>query len=532
MDHADWLKSRQYTPEMLEQARLALEEVRHGTSFSKALRHHPNPAGGYLAKHVLVAAYHQLVDSGEWEEEPRLLEHIRMKPIRTLSGVTTVTVLTKPHPCPGKCIFCPTDERMPKSYLPDEPGARRGLEHHYDPSGQVVSRLEALEAVGHPVDKVELLILGGSWLAYPRQYQEWFVERCFDAMNMQDSTTLEEAQALNENASRRNVGLVIETRPTDINPRSIVRLRQLGVTKVQLGAQSLDDRILQLNQRGHSVTDTHRAVALLRAAGFKIVLHWMPNLLGATTGSDREDFARLWDDLCPDELKIYPTQLLANAELYEYWQRGEYTPYTTQELVELIADIKPTIPRFCRVNRVVRDIPSENVVAGNKRTSLRQDVQQELLRRGTPCQCIRCREVRQHAVDARTLHLEDQVYMAGGAEEHFISFITPEDRLVGFLRLSLPGKTSPDTKLADLEDAAIIRELHVFGQSLAVGAELDGAAQHAGLGTQLLSHAKKISLQKGYKQMAVISAVGTRLYYLERGFTRGKLYLTQLLNNL
>jgi elongator complex protein 3 len=251
----------------------------------------------------------------------------------------------------------------------------------------------------------------------------------------------------------------------------------------------------------------------------------MPNLLGATPESDREDFTRLWDDLCPDEIKIYPTQLLANAELYEYWLRGEYTPYTTEELISLIADVKPSIPRYCRVNRVVRDIPSDNVVAGNKRTSLRLDVQEELRRRGTPCQCIRCREVGKQQVNADTLRLDDMVYQAGGAEEYFLSFVTPDDRLAGFLRLSLPGKKSPSTELADLEGAAIIREVHVFGQSLEVGAEQDGAAQHAGLGTQLLQRAEEVALQNGFKRMAVISAVGTRLYYLERGFERGELYL-------
>jgi elongator complex protein 3 len=517
---------------MLEQAFEVLEEIKRGVKVDKALKRHPNPRGGFLAKHVLVAAYRVLVETGEWESEPGVLERIRMKPVRTLSGVTTVTVLTKPYPCPGRCIFCPTDARMPKSYLPDEPGARRGVEHNFDPFGQVSSRLQALEAVGHPVDKVELLILGGSWCAYRRDYHEWFVRRCFDAMNGIESTTLAEAQQFNESASSRNVGLVIETRPTDIKPDELKWLRQLGVTKLQMGAQSLDDRILELNQRGHTVADTHHAVALLRAAGFKIVLHWMPNLLGATLTSDRVDFARLWDDLCPDEIKIYPTQLLANAELYDYWQRGEYTPYTTEQLVELIADIKPTIPRYCRVNRVVRDIPSENVVEGNKRTSLRLDVQQELLRRGTPCQCIRCREVRQQSVDAEALHLEDQVYQAGGAEEHFLSFVTPEDRLAGFLRLSFPVVGSPATGMADLDRAAIIREVHVFGQSLGVGVEQNGAAQHAGLGTLLLQKAEQIAMEKGFNRLAVISAVGTRGYYLERGFERGELYLVKSLYNL
>ena len=517
---------------MLSEARLVLEEVRRGAQVERALRRHPSPGGGYLAKHVLVAAYHQLVEQGEWAEDPGILRRIRMKPVRTLSGVTTVTVLTKPYPCPGKCIFCPTEDDMPKSYLHDEPGARRGVEHHFDPYAQVASRLRALEAVGHPIDKVELLILGGSWCAYRRDYQEWFVRRCFDAMNGVESATLEQAQAFNETAPSRNVGLVIETRPTHIKPKSLVWLRHLGVTKVQMGAQSLDDRILALNQRGHTVAETQRATALLRAAGFKIVLHWMPNLLGATLASDHADFYRLWDDLCPDEIKIYPTQLLANAELYAYWQRGEYKPYTTEELIGLIADIKPSIPRYCRVNRVVRDIPSVNVVAGNKRTSLRLDVQQELRRRGKPCQCIRCREVRQQAVAVEDLLLDDQVYTSGGAEEHFLSLVTAEDKLAGFLRLSLPGKTSPATGLDDLNGAAIIREVHVFGQSLAVGAEQDGAAQHSGLGTELLDHAERIAIRNGFMRMAVISAVGTRQYYLQRGFERGKLYLIKKLNNL
>ncbi len=532
MDRENWLKSQQYTPEMLLQAKQVLEEVRRGATYEKALRRHPSPAGGYLAKHVLVAAYRQLTEAGEWMPDPAVLERIRMKPVRTLSGVTTVTVLTKPYPCPGKCIFCPTDARMPKSYLPDEPGARRGLEHNFDPYGQVASRLQSLEAVGHPIDKVELLILGGSWCAYRRDYHEWFIRRCFDALNGVEAASLEQAQALNETALSRNVGLVIETRPTDIKPAELAWLRRLGVTKVQMGVQSLDDRILELNQRGHTVADAQRAVAMLRAAGFKIVLHWMPNLLGASLDSDRVDFTRLWDDLCPDEIKIYPTQLLANAELYEYWQRGEYTPYTTEELSGLIADIKPTIPRYCRVNRVVRDIPSENVVAGNKRTSLRLDVQRELRQRDTRCQCIRCREVRQQSVEAETLSLDDLVYSAGGAEEHFLSFVTPDDSLAGFLRLSLPGDGSPATGMDDLNGAAVIREVHVFGQSLAVGAEQNGAAQHAGLGTELLRRAESIAVQKGFKRMAVISAVGTRLYYLERGFERGELYVVKNLSNL
>jgi elongator complex protein 3 len=255
----------------------------------------------------------------------------------------------------------------------------------------------------------------------------------------------------------------------------------------------------------------------------------MPNLLGATPDSDRADFPRLWEGLCPDEIKIYPTQLLEHAPLYAIWQRGDYQPYTTEELVSLITDVKVSIPRYCRVNRIIRDIPSTHVVAGNKRTSLRQDVHAELTRRGAHCDCIRCREVRGGHVEVSDLRLDDLVYHPDGAGEHFLSFVTPEDKIAGFLRLSLPEAGSPATGLKDLEGAAMIREVHVYGQALAVGRGQAGAAQHAGLGTQLLLEAERIAREKGYRRMAVIAAVGTRQYYLDRGFERGALYLVKQL---
>jgi elongator complex protein 3 len=531
-----WRQFNTLTPQKLAQARLVLDEIRDGGEVMRSLRNYPLEGGGYLTKAALVGAYNQMVESGEIAPDRSLLERIRMKPMRTLSGVTTVTVLTKPYPCPGKCIFCPTDVRMPKSYLPDEPGAMRALEHQFDPYDQVHSRLRALENLGHPTDKIELLILGGTWSSYRRDYQEWFVGRCFDAMNgLQSLPTLEpqrlesldSAQTANETAAHRNVGLVIETRPDEINPDELRWLRHLGVTKVQMGAQSLDDHILEINKRGHDVESTRKATALLRAAGFKIVLHWMPNLLGATPQSDRADFAKLWSGFCPDEIKIYPNQLLANAELYEYWKRGEFHPYTTAELVDLIADIKPTIPRYCRVNRVIRDIPGNNVVEGNTRTSLRQDIQSEMKKRGTRCQCVRCREVRGKPVDSDSLRLDDLVYEAGTAEEHFISFVTPDDGLAGFIRLSLPAKDAPQTGMSDLDGAALIREVHVYGQSLSFGEEQTGAAQHLGLGTRLLEEADNIARAHGFSRMAVISAIGTRHYYLNRGFERGEYYLVK-----
>jgi elongator complex protein 3 len=548
-----WLTAKELTPEKLDLARQALERIRGGDEVFEAIRRYPLPdGGGFIGKSMLVEVYRQLVANGEWESDPNLLAKIRLKPMRTLSGVTTVTVLTKAYPCPGKCIFCPDDYRMPKSYLPDEPGAMRALHHQFDPYRQVAARIETLHVVGHPTNKIELLVLGGTWSSYKKDYQEWFIKRCFEAMNAvspgqekepegrvqrkqeadrshedNGEFTLEQVQSINEGAAHRNVGLVIETRPDHVTPDEIKWLRYLGVTKIQMGVQSLDNHILAINKRGHTIEETVRAVALLRAAGYKIVLHWMPNLLGATPDSDRADFSCLWDLVAPDEIKIYPTQLLEGTELYEHWRAGEFQPYSTDTLVNLVADLKPTIPRYCRVNRVIRDIPSTHVVAGNKRTSLRQDIHRELKRRGTSCECIRCREVRGKTVEVDALRFNDLTYYSGGAEEHFLSWITPDDHLAGFLRLSLPGVDSPKTGIEDLEEAAIIREVHIYGQSLQVGEAEDGAAQHVGLGTRLLEKADEIARVRGFRRIAVISAVGTRRYYLERGFQRAKLYLVK-----
>jgi elongator complex protein 3 len=520
----------EYSPEVLELAASALEEIEAGKDVFKAIRSYPLPDGaGFLSKHTLITAYRNQVESGVRDADRKLLARIRLKPMRTLSGVTTVTVLTKPYPCPGECIFCPSYEQMPVSYLPDEPGAMRALHHQYDPFDQVEARIDALYEIGHPTEKIELLILGGSWSAYPKDYQEWFIKRCFEAMNEEPAESLEQAQLVNEGAVHKNVGLVIETRPDLITADELLWLRKLGATKVQLGIQSLDNRILALNQRGHTLEEAEQGTAALRAAGFKIVVHWMPNLLGATLESDRKDFLKIWTHFAPDEIKIYPTQLLENTRLYEIWEAGEYHPYSSEELIELISDVKPGIPRYSRVNRVIRDIPSHNVVEGNKRTSLRQDVHRELKQRGTHCNCIRCREIRGQDVDTDNLEISDLRYEIHGFTEHFLSYDTPGDKLAGFLRLSLPGPDIYDLNLPELKETAMIREIHVYGQSLRVGYSSGGAAQHSGLGTSLLAEAEKIARQEGFKKIAVISAVGTRQYYLDRGYERGQYYLIKRL---
>ncbi|NIM94259.1 MAG: tRNA uridine(34) 5-carboxymethylaminomethyl modification radical SAM/GNAT enzyme Elp3 [Anaerolineales bacterium] len=524
-----WLEARDYTPEQLKLARKILEDVRSGMDVLKATRRHPQSGGGYIGKHVLVHLYRSLTESGEWPFEQEILQRIRMKPIRTLSGVTTVSVLTKPFPCPGTCIFCPDITQMPKSYLPDEPGAMRALHHAFDPYDQTSARITALESIGHPTDKIELLILGGTWSAYEDDYQEWFIQRCLDAMNDFESISLQEAQSANEDSLHRNVGLTIETRPDWVTPTEVRRLRKLGVTKVQLGVQSLDDSILELNNRGHGVEETRRATALIRSAGFKVVMHWMPNLLGATLESDREDFMRLWNDesIRPDEIKIYPCQLLDGTELLEYWEKGEYKPYTTDELVHLIAEIKPSIPRYCRVNRIVRDIPSANVIEGNKRTSLRQDIHREMAERDLRCECIRCREIRSEKVDIENLEYVEEIYATSTTEEHFLSFVNSEDRLAGYLRLALPHNDRGELDLPDLAGAAIVREVHVYGQSLPLGSAQSGAAQHVGIGVQLMERAEEIAIGKGYQRMAVIAALGTRGYYRKLGYQLGNTYMVK-----
>lgn len=501
-----------------------------GDRYQRIMRRYVRRGLPWLSKSQVLQVYERLCDEDYLEFQPEVVTALQKKPTRSQAGVTVVTVLTKPYPCPGKCIFCPTDVRMPKSYLHDEPGAMRAERHAFDPYAQTAARIAALETIGHPADKIELLILGGTWSSYRRDYQEWFVKRCFDAMNGGESETLVEAQARNATAARRNVGLVVETRPDHVTAEELRWFRYLGVTKVQIGVQSLDDRILALNKRGETVADVRNAMRLLRLAGFKIHAHWMPNLLGATPESDLEDFGRLWSDpaLQPDELKIYPCMLLENAELYDYWQRGEYEPYDEETLVELLAAAKAQVPRFVRINRVIRDIPTTNVVAGFKKANLRQIAQERMRAKGLHCQCIRCREIRRETVAPEELALRVESYATDATQEHFLSFEREDGRIAGFLRLSLPDPAQPHP-FPKLAGHAMIREVHVYGPAVPIGEESQGEAQHVGLGAQLIERAKEMSRAAGYERIAVISAIGTRRYYARHGFAEDGLYMTAAL---
>lgn len=372
-------------------------------------------------------------------------------------------------------------------------------------------------------------MLGGTWSAYPEDYQEWFLRRCLDAMNGADSSSLAEAQERNQDAPYRMVGLVLETRPDRIAPPEVRRLRRLGATKIQLGAQSLDDRILALSGVGSTLATIRSAVGLLRAAALKIVLHWMPNLVGATPSGDLADFARLWSDpaLRPDELKIYPCTLVASAALEELWREGAWRPYGEAELVELVASCKALVEPYCRVNRVFRDIPAPSILAGCRAANLRQLAQAELARRGARCRCVRCREVREESLEACLA--TELVYATGVGEERFLGYATESGALAAYLRLTLPGPGAPDPGLPELAGAALVRELHVVGRAVPLGSPSGAAAQHRGLGGRLLERAEERAEAAGRSRLAVIAAVGTRRYYEARGFRLEGSYMVKAL---
>ncbi|MBA3875058.1 MAG: GNAT family N-acetyltransferase, partial [Anaerolineae bacterium] len=319
------------------------------------------------------------------------------------------------------------------------------------------------------------------------------------------------------------VGLVIETRPDHISVEEVLRVRRLGCTKVQIGFQSLNDDVLKMNKRGHKVAATRRAVKLLRQAGFKIHAHWMPNLYGSSPDADIADYKLMFDDpdFRPDELKVYPCSLIDSAELMLRYQDGTWKPYTHAELLHVLTASFMLTPEYCRLTRVIRDIPSTDIVDGNLMTNFRQVVELELAKVGERSNDIRAREVRFQAIEAVDLHLDETWYDGGSTNEVFLQYITENRDIAGFLRLSLPKEPAITDELAG---AAMIREIHVYGQSLELGASEVGRAQHLGLGKQLIERAVELAREHGYSRLAVISAIGTREYYRKRGFVDGQLY--------
>ncbi len=557
---------------------LAELETFGALELQRVLRRYPKNGRGLFSKSELVRGFRRFRNRlGPSLDGDALLERLRMKPVRTMSGVAPVTILTKPFPCPGRCIFCPSDVRMPKSYLSDEPGAQRAAQHQFDPYLQTLSRLHAYHNNGHRTDKVELIILGGTWSSYPEAYQIWFVKRCFDAMNdfsgesaaplaptepvidfrlleeridgqsidrsynqvvsdfaegaVIDHETatwskLEELQRVNEGVRTRCVGLVVETRPDHLTLDEALRMRRLGATKVQIGYQSLSDRVLALNKRGHDVAATREAMRVLRRVGFKIHAHWMPNLYGSDPAADLLDYERIFEDqdLRPDELKIYPCSLIESAELMAFYKRGEWRPYEHDELLRVLTRCMHRTPRYCRLTRVIRDIPGTDIVDGNRVTNFRELAERELQQLGMASAEIRAREIRDLEIVSSDLSLETTEYDTAIGREQFLEFVTAEDRIAGFLRLSLPAEPVP---IPEIRDSAMIREVHVYGGLVGLGRRRQGLPQHLGLGRRLVAEAERRAAAAGYPNLAVISSVGTREYYRRLGFQDGSLYQTK-----
>ena len=541
------------------------------------------------------------------ELEERFIYSVRMKPRRTASGVATITVITRPHTCSSNCIYCPCDLRMPKSYLANEPACQRAELTFFDPYVQVAARLQALYQMGHSTDKVELIVLGGTWSDYPESYQYWFIKELFRALNewpnspshiqerlnwytsfglqnseealssfvaeqqaavFDDTATynqafhklydisqphqsawsqmqstydeLVEQQHVNETAAARVVGLVIETRPDTITPDNLRMFRQLGCTKIQIGIQSTRQEILDANQRQMNVAQIKRAFSLIRLYGFKIHSHLMVNLLGATPEADKQDFKTFVTDpgFLPDEIKLYPCALVSGTQLVQKYREGAWQPYAKDELVDVLVQDVLATPPYVRISRMIRDISATDILVGNKHTNLRQMVEQELAAEDVAnrVQEIRFREINQQQVRASELTLQNFVYTTAVSDEHFLQWVTADNKIAGFCRLSLPHWDKLTAGACDVTanellvqpGQAMIRELHVYGQALSLGSE-GMSAQHQGLGQKLLAKASSIAADAGYTSLNVISSIGTRAYYRAQGFTDAGLYQQKVL---
>lgn len=534
------------------------------------------------------------------QTEQALLNALRAKPRRTASGVATITVITCPRPCSSDCLYCPNDLRMPKSYVNDEPACRRAERNFFDPYLQVASRLITLEQMGHVTDKIELIVLGGTWTDYPHEYQNWFMTGLFKALNDDDATRLvtmkrlhsayvaagapasEEACAqmvagvqervasgeltynqgyalvhdssgsascvastqtaseedvfeqhrINEDAAHRVVGLVVETRPETLDCQTLKRVRRLGCTKVQIGVQSLDNAVLAANKRSTTVEQCAEAFKLLRLFGFKIHSHFMANLYGSSIEQDAAEYRRFASsrEFSPDEIKLYPCALIGGTALCKLYETGEWQPYDEDDMVNmLVEDILATQP-FTRVSRMIRDFTVHDIVAGSKKTNMRQMVESRLRDLGLPVQEIRFREPGTEPLDPDKLRLDVVEYDCVGTRERFLQWVDDDNRIAGFLRLSLPDSSAVES----LPDApvrlgeAMIREVHVYGKVASIHHE-DGAVQHMGLGRRLVERACQIARAEGYGCINVISSVGTRNYYRKLGFEDGELYQSKVL---
>lgn len=478
----------------------------------------------------IISEYNKLSKTGKIKGRQQLLSILKKRAIRTLSGIAPVAVLTKPWPCPGKCIYCPTEKNVPQSYLSNEPAVMRAIRCNYNPYIQVQDRLRALIANGHQPTKIELIVIGGTWSYLPKKYKYWYIANCFKATNdflsikykVQSprhnmKNNIEELkqflfteQKRNERAKYKIIGLTLETRPDYIDEKELQEMRELGCTRVEIGVQQIDDDILKFNKRGHGVKEIVDATRLLKDYGFKVTYHLMPGLPGSSVQKDFKMFKTLFSDerFQPDQIKFYPTVVTKGSLLYKWWKQGKYKPYTDRQLRQLIVKCKQMVPRYVRIIRLIRDIPGESIIAGNKITNLRQVMKDE----GVRCQCIRCREARDLQITDYKLNIIK--YQVSRGEEYFISFESKDSKtLYGFCRLRLA-------------EEALIRELHVYGELVPVG-ERKPKVQHIGLGKELLKIAEQSAKEKKYNKLKIISGIGVRGYYRKLGYRLQGTYMVK-----
>jgi len=456
------------------------------------------------------------------------------KATRTISGVTPVAVMAMPHPCPGGCVYCPSAAGAPRSYTEESPAVLRAAACGFDPHAQVQVRLDTFQQMGHPVDKVELIVMGGTFLAYPVEYQYRFVKSCYDALNGVVSQDLTSALEFNQSASHRCVGLCVETRPDWCGESEIARLLEFGATRVELGVQTLDDGIHAQMHRGHGVAEIVAATSRLRRYGFKVYYHWMPGLPGSTPKRDLEMTQQLFDEpqFRPDGLKLYPTLVVRGSELESWYRDGRFSPRSTEEMCELLVRMKLMVPPYVRVARLMRDIPRKFIVAGCDNLALRGTIRDVMRERGLQCQCIRCREYGHRKRDGRPIGnpaLCRRDYDTADGREVFLSWEDSSDTLFALLRLSLV-RTGEQTVEAS---AVTVRELHVFGPEVALGGRDAAAAQHRGLGAALLAEAERIAVREAHAPaLRVLSGVGVRDYYRRLGYALDGAYMTKPLEGV
>jgi len=457
-----------------------------------------------------------------------LLELLQKKPIRTKSGISIVAVMTAPYSCPGNCIYCPKAEGIPRSYIGREPAALRGIQTEFDPYLQVQHRMTQYQNIGHPVDrtKVQLIVMGGTFLAIPHEYQSWFMKRCLEALTGKQAASFPEAVRYAERSEVRNVGITFETRPDYCLPTHIDRILGLGGTWVELGVQTLSDAVYQKIQRGHTIQDVVEAFQAAKNAGLKITAHIMPNLF-ASPDEDIEMFRQLYTDprFKPDALKIYPCLLLEGTELFKLWKQGKYTPYSEDEVVRVIAAAMEMIPPWMRIQRVQRDIPVHLTPHSVRHGNLRELAHALLKERGSRCRCIRCREVghvtykQGTSIDLEEIKLITRRYKASGGEEFFLAYEDPTtDVLIGHLRLRIPSEEAHRPEIRDYS-SILVRELHVYGSLTEVGqSALSESWQHLGFGKKLLRKAEHLGQQVGAEKILITSGIGAREYYERLGY--------------